>query len=104
MTADPFAENMSQSGDDPWDSNQAIPSLMFGDKAGKARLEALVPELKVISVTWLSLFAYPLSGGFKNWCLMPSSLVDITLRFEDKILPFLGRLLAFRLFIVVERC
>ncbi len=103
MTADPFAEQLAQSGDDPWDSNQAIPSLMFGSAEARTKLEQLVPELRVVSVRWLSLFAYPLSGGFKPWCLWPSSLVSPMLRLEDALLPALGPLLGFRTFVVLER-
>ena len=43
MGADPFAEAVAQSGNDPWDSNQAIPSLMFGSAASRARLAEVVP-------------------------------------------------------------
>ena len=102
MNADPFEETAGQSGDDPWDSNQAIPTLMFF-RRGLRRLAADVPGLEVVSVRWLSLFAYPLSGGFKSWSLFPPGLVPAALRAEEWLLPFLGRLLAFRLMIVLER-
>jgi SAM-dependent methyltransferase len=103
MTADPFVAQRPQSSDDPWDSNQALPTLMFGTAAGRARVEALLPELRLVQVQWLSLFAYPLSGGFKSWCLWPSALVNPALTLESPLLRFLGPLLAFRLFIVLER-
>lgn len=103
LAADPFAETQVQSGDNPWDSNQAIPSLLFGSAQRRARVEELVPTFKVVSVRWLSLFAYPLSGGFKKWCLWPSALVGPMLRIEDHLLPALGSLLAFRIFVVLER-
>jgi SAM-dependent methyltransferase len=103
MSADPFAEQQTQSGDDPWDSNQAIPSLMFATAAARARVEATVPELKVVSVEWLALFAYPLSGGFKRWSLMPAGLVRPVLKVENALMPVLGSTLAFRQFIVLER-
>lgn len=103
MTADPFAEQVAQSGTDPWDSNQVIPSLMFGSAASRDKLEQLVPDLKVVSVRWLSLLAYPLSGGFKPWCLFPASLVRPMLRIEDTMMPVFGPMLGFRTFVVLER-
>jgi SAM-dependent methyltransferase len=103
MSADAFAEQQTQSGDDPWDSNQAIPSLMFATAAARARVEATVPGLKVVSVEWLGLFAYPLSGGFKRWSLMPAGLVPPVLKVEKALMPVLGSTIAFRQFIVLER-
>ena len=103
MGADPFATAIAQSGDDPWDSNQAIPTLMFASAPSRAKVEAAVPGLRVVSVTWLSLFAYPLSGGFKAWCLWPRALVAPALAIEDALLPALGPALAFRLFVQLER-
>jgi SAM-dependent methyltransferase len=103
LTADPFAEAAMQSSDDPWDSNQAIPTLMFASAAARERLERAVPALKVVSVEWLSVLAYPLSGGFKRWCLLPSFMVGPVLRAEDLVLPFLGAWLGFRLLVVIER-
>lgn len=103
MGADPFAEALPQSGDDPWDSNQAIPSLMFGSAASRARLAEVVPDIEVVSVARLSLFAYPLSGGFKKWCLVPDALTRPLLALEDGLLPILGAALAFRVFVVLEK-
>jgi SAM-dependent methyltransferase len=103
MSADPFAEADVQSGDNPWDSNQAIPTLMFASAAARAKIEHMVPEIRVRSVKWLSLLAYPLSGGFKQWCLWPSQLVGSALKVEELVLPAVGSTMAFRLFVVVER-
>lgn len=102
MSADPFAEG-KQSGDDPFDSNQAIPTLMFASERARARVEATVPSLRVVETRWLGLFAYPLSGGFKSWCLWPALLTKPMITLEDKLLPALGPLLAFRLMVVLER-
>jgi SAM-dependent methyltransferase len=101
--ADPFAEGVRQSGDDPFDSNQALPTLLFGTPQARARFEQSVPELKVVSNEWLSLIVYPLSGGFKPWSLWPSKLAKPALRVEQILLPVLGPLLAFRLMTVLER-
>ena len=102
MSADPFSE-AEQTGDDPFDSNQAIPTLVFGTQQARSKIEAKVPSLKIISNEWMSMAAYPLSGGFKSWCLWPSSLVGMTLKVESVLLPFLGCLLGFRLMTVLEK-
>jgi SAM-dependent methyltransferase len=103
MAADPYAEADLQSSDDPWDSNQAIPTLMFADADARTKLNIAVPDLSVRSVRWLSLGAYPLSGGFNRWCLLPSFAVRPLLRIEEGLLPVLGPLAGFRLLVVVER-
>jgi SAM-dependent methyltransferase len=103
MAADAFAEGLRQSGDDPFDSNQALPTLLFGTRQARARFERVVPALKIVSNDWMSLFVYPLSGGFKPWCLWPASLTKPGLRLERVLLPCLGPLLAFRLMTVLEK-
>jgi len=75
--------------------------LLFGRY--RQRLAAEFPELVVRQVRLLSLLAYPLSGGFKSWSLLPALLVAPLLRLERALEPALGRLMAFRLLAVVER-
>jgi SAM-dependent methyltransferase len=103
MNALPFCENQLQSGDDPFDSNQAIPSLVFGTEAARARLAQAVPRLAFVENRWLSLIAYPLSGGFKKWSVISEPLVAPILRLEHRLLPALGPICAFRLMTVLER-
>jgi SAM-dependent methyltransferase len=103
MDADPFAPVAVNPDRDPFDANQAIPTLLFATSAGRERVEQIIPSLRVRSVTWLSLFAYPLSGGFQNWSLMPSALVRATLALEDKMPEIIRRQIAFRMMIVIER-
>jgi len=52
---------------------------------------------------WQSLFVYPLSGGFRRWSLLPNTLVDSLLKLDNRLAPRLGRLMGFRLFIVIDR-
>ena len=103
MAADVFAEGVRQSGDDPFDSNQALPTMLFGTRQARARFEQVVPALKIVSNAWMSLFVYPLSGGFKPWCLWPAALTKPALIVEQSLLPSLGPLLAFRLMTVLEK-
>ena len=86
------------SGKKPYDSNQAIPTLLFN--RSNAILDNL--NLSVMNKKWLSLFVYPLSGGFQKWSLIPSSFVSFMLKVESKILPFLGPIMAFRLVVVLK--
>ena len=103
MSADPFAPVAIDPDRDPFDANQAIPSLLFTSAAARSRLEAVVPSLRVTRVGWLSLFAYPLSGGFQNWSLMPAALVRPMLAIEEKIPEIIRRQIAFRMMVVLDR-
>jgi SAM-dependent methyltransferase len=103
LRADPFRMATPRADKDPFDGNQAIPSLIFGRKKGLSRLAQVVPQLSVTSVEWLSLAVYPMSGGFKRWCLVPSCAVRRGLAIEDRVPAVIRRLMAFRLFAVLER-
>ncbi len=86
---------------DPYESNQAIPTILF--KVKPVSFEKFIPGLLIKESKWLSIFAYPMSGGFKKWCLVPYKWVDKILAVEEKVLPFLGPIMAFRLLIVLEK-
>lgn len=98
---DPLADATPTIGRDPYEANQATPGLLFG--AARGRLAQAVPGLSVVHVERLSLLAYPLSGGYRPWSLLPAALVPSLLRLEDRLMPWLGRLAAFRLLGVIER-
>jgi len=100
LDADPLAD-AALSSDDPYDSNQAIPTLLF--RRHRDRLERAFPTLRVAEATNLSLFAYPLSGGFKNWSLMPAGAVPAVHAIEARLAPLIGRVWAFRLLGVLEK-
>lgn len=103
LAVDPLADVVKQGDRDPFDSNQAIPTLLFSRKDGQKRFSEMFPQLSISSREWLSLFAYPLTGGFKPWSLVPARLVKPLLRLEGVLSPIVGGLLAFRLLIVLER-
>lgn len=103
LSADPYAWKQPLETHDPFDSNQAIPTLLFGRASGRRRFTERFRTLQIEQVKWFGLFAYPLSGGFKSWCLLPPSLVPPLLAFERILVPWIGRLLAFRLFVVVSK-
>jgi SAM-dependent methyltransferase len=83
---------------DPYDSNQAIPTLLFG-KYGSIIKKT---NFSIVDKKWMSLFAYPLSGGFQKWSLLPINFVKILLKLEKKLMPLLGPIMAFRLIVVLK--
>lgn len=101
MSVDPLADGTVDHHKDPYDSNQALPTLLMTRHA--ARRTAAVPELVPLQTRWLSLFAYPMSGGFKPWSLVSPGVARRLLSVEDSIEAALGRLLGFRLLAVLER-
>ena len=86
---------------DPFEGNQALPTRLFG--RDRQRIASVAPNLRLVRKAWLSLFAYPLSGGFRSWTLLPVCAVPSILALERLILPILGPLCAFRLFVILEK-
>lgn len=101
MTADPLREGLPNVHKDPYVGNQAIPTLLIDRHV--ARLRTMESSLELKSVRRLSLFAYPLSGGFKPWSLLTAGAARGLLRFEDRVEEFLGPICGFRLMAVFER-
>jgi hypothetical protein len=48
--------------------------------------------------------AYPLTGGFNPWSLIPLPFIRPLLRLEDAVSRTMGRLLGFRVLITIEKC
>jgi SAM-dependent methyltransferase len=86
---------------DPYDSNQAIPTLLA--TRDRERFHRLFPTLRIAAVQWFSFAAYPLSGGFQPWSLIGESLARRMLRFEHTLEPMLGRLAGFRMLLLIEK-
>ena len=103
MHADPFAPVAINPERDAFDANQAIPTLLFASAAARQHLEQTIPTLRVRYVNWHSLFAYPMSGGFQKWSLLPAALVRPMLGLEKKMPAAVRKHLAFRMMIVLER-
>ncbi len=101
MAADPLADGPLQPGRDPFDANQAVATRLAG--RDRARTAHRIAGLRLMETRWLSLFAYPLSGGFRSWSLIPAGLVPAALAMERWLEPWLGRLAGFRLLLVYER-
>jgi SAM-dependent methyltransferase len=103
LRADPFRPVNTRVDKDPWDSNQAIPTLLFARERNTSEVLRRVPNLKLAKLDWLSVIAYPLSGGFKNWCLVPAGAAEWLIRMEDHLPRGVRQHAAFRLFVVLER-
>lgn len=103
MSQDAFANGTPTPERDPYDSNQALATLMFARRSGRARLAERLPELALTERLYRSLWAYPLSGGFRRWRLLPNWGAKPLLAVERAALPLLGPLCAFRLLVVLEK-
>ncbi len=103
MSVDPLADQPEAVKADPFQSNQAVPTLLFARARYRAQFAIRFPDLKIIDRHWLSFLAYPLSGGFKRWSLLPSCAAQPLLNLEEFARPLLGPLSAFRLAIVLEK-
>jgi hypothetical protein len=101
MAADPLAEGKPSPNRDPYHANQAIPTLLF--KGRPSPFETAFAEFEVAERTWLSFLAYPLSGGYQPWSLIPLWMVRPLLGLESLLEPLLGHLFGFRLFLVLRK-
>jgi SAM-dependent methyltransferase len=101
MNVDPLAEGTPDRERDPYDSNQAIPTLLA--TRYREQFHRKFPHLRVRKTQWLSFVAYPCSGGFKPWSLISERAARNLLVIERKLEPFLGRLFGFRLLMVIEK-
>jgi len=101
MRADPFADGPLNPDRDPWDANQAIPTLMF--HKNRDALAAALPALHVTAADRFSFLAYPASGGFRPWSLMPAAIAKGLLKAEWSIRRLWGPIGAFRTLVTIEK-
>ena len=103
MSVDPLAmeapDRLSEK--DPFDSNQAIPTVLFG--RGRAAFERAYPSLRIISVERLAGPSYPASGGFSRGALLPGVIWHALHWVEKRLPPPIFRLIGFRLLTVIQR-
>lgn len=100
LRAEPLSPQAPNPNRQPFDSNQAVATILF--ERAFNELANRYPTLRRIFQRRLAFIAYPLSGGFEHPCLVPSGFVGPILAIE-RSLQWLGRLLAFRMMVVVER-
>ncbi len=101
MRIDPLADGVPDPNRDPYSANQAIPTLLA--TRDRDRFHRLFPDLGITRVDWFSFAAYPLSGGFKAWSLVSEGMTRRMLAIERAIEPRFGRLIAFRMMLIVEK-
>lgn len=101
LTIDPFVLGAHDPCREPFDANQAIPTLLF--LCQYDRFHEKFPELRIKDTRLTSLLAYPLSGGFRQWSLLPDIMASPLLRLESFLLPIVGKYMAFRMLVVVEK-
>ncbi len=101
---DPFGDRDDASrpeGRDPFDGNQAIPSMLLGPR--RVDLQIRFPQLALTDLQRLAGPSYPASGGFSRRALLPMALFRALLAIEDRLPEVAFRLLGFRLLAVFER-
>lgn len=87
-------------GKEPFQGNQAVPTLIF--ERHRHQFNKRFPRFEILREDKMDFFLYPLSGGFHNPCLCPPVLWR-PLEFLEGVLNPFKRILAFRLFIVLEK-
>jgi SAM-dependent methyltransferase len=88
------------SGDDPFDGNQAIPSVLFG--RARAELARRFPALRLVRLEHFAGPSYAASGGFSRRPL-PRPLWRALLAIEDRLPAAAFRLVGFRLLAALQR-
>jgi len=104
LRVDPLAPAATATSDDtrdPFDSNQAIPSLLFGRH--REAFTAAFPALAVRRVARLSGPSYPASGGFSRRPLLPQSVWSMLHALEGRLPEAVFRLIGFRVLVVLEK-
>ena len=98
---DPLANRTTTPGRGPFDSNQAVPTILFGRK--RDDFVRAFPAFKLLKNSRFAIASYLLSGGFRRWSLLPYALAPVLLRAERRLDKILGFLMAFRMLVVIEK-
>lgn len=85
---------------DPWDSNQAIPYLIFF-KHRKLFDKHFGEKFSVVKIEKQDTILYPASGGFENKAMIPDFMIPVFGGLERLLTPVKG-LIAFRCYVVLE--
>ncbi|MBX7043059.1 MAG: class I SAM-dependent methyltransferase [Ignavibacteria bacterium] len=85
----------------PWESNQAIPYLLFYKRYERFK-EEFGADFVILKKERLSFLVYPASGGFENRALFPDFAVPV-LKAGEQLLRPLGNLFAFRCYLVLNK-
>ena len=102
LGVDPFAD-MSLLSKDPFESNQAIPQLMFARASGRAMFAQRFPALELKSLERFAGPAYAASGGFGHRPLLPLPLWKRLYALEAMLPAAAFCALGFRMLVVLEK-
>ena len=97
--ADPFAPD-PEIAHAAFDSNQALPTLVFFRRV--AELQLRWPTLRLLEQKRFAFLLYPLSGGFTRRPLLPRPFYPVVRLIERALRP-LAPVLAFRCLVVLEK-
>jgi SAM-dependent methyltransferase len=103
LGADPLADGAADAGRDPFDSNQAIPTLLFDRARGRAAFARGFPALALRHVERFAGPSYPASGGFGRRALLPQPLWNALHRAESRLGARAFRIIGFRILVLLER-
>jgi hypothetical protein len=101
LRANPLSEGAPTPNRDPYESNQAIPTLLA--TRYREEFHQKFQSLAIREIVWFSFIAYPFSGGFKSWSLISERVARSVLRLEKHVERAIGRFLGFRLLLVIEK-
>ena len=104
LSADPLAPASAHAdGRDPFDSNQAVPTLLFDRRRGRAAFARAFPALAVRTIERLAGPSYAASGGFSRRPLLPlapwNALRALEARWPSAVFGIVG----FRILVALER-
>jgi SAM-dependent methyltransferase len=85
---------------DPWQGNLALANLIF--KRDLANWSTLYPELRIVHRELFGFFDFACAAGFKPHAYIPHRIFRHVIKMDD-CLKFLMPLVAFRLFVVLEK-
>ena len=86
---------------DPWEGNLALPNLLFTREADQ--WQERHPHLQIAHRRKFSLFDFQLAGGFKPYAFVGNRTLYDMFCAVDRRIDWLGPLVAFRIFVVIER-
>jgi SAM-dependent methyltransferase len=100
LGVDPLADQVGADARDPFDSNQAIPTLLLG--RARSAFERDFPSLEIREVEHLAGPSYAASGGFSRGPMLPMPLWSALNRWEARLPGPLRRWAAFRVLVTFE--
>jgi SAM-dependent methyltransferase len=102
LRADPLAP-AARDARDPFDSNQAIPTLLFGRARFRSAFAREFPQLEVRAVEHLAGPSYAASGGFSRGALVPQVVWNALHALEARLPEPVFRALGFRMLVTLEK-